>query len=135
MSEKRLKGPVELSVAADAGMMLVIRLTTAGVVARAGLTIDAMDSLKIATEEACNCLIGQENPPERITLRFLCEDDRTLVIRAIAGDSEAGEGGMDETELEIVRCILAALADEVSFDMRCGRIHAIELRVALTQEG
>ena len=48
---------------------------------------------------------------------------------------QAGEGGMDETELEIVRCILAALADEVSFDMRCGRIHAIELRVALTREG
>ena len=68
-------------------------------------------------------------------IRDRCEDDRTLVIRAIAGDSEAGEGGMDETELEIVRCILAALADEVSFDMRCGRIHAIELRVALTREG
>ena len=135
MPEVISESAISLTVPADTSMMLVIRLTTAGVVARAGLTIDAMDSLKIATEEACNCLIGQENPPERITLRFLCEDDRTLVIRAIAGDSEAGEGGMDETELEIVRCILAALADEVSFDMRRGRIHAIELRVALTREG
>lgn len=135
MSDMRLQGPVELSVAADAGMMLVIRLTTAGVVARAGLSVDAMDSLKIATEEACNCLIGQKNPPERIALRFLQEDGRTLVIRAIAGDSEAGEGGVDETEMEIVRCILEALADEVSFDVRGGRIHAVELRVALTREG
>lgn len=130
MIERRLKSPVELSVAADAGMMLVIRLTTAGVVARAGLTIDAMDSLKMATEEACNCLIGQKNPPERIALRFSCEDD-ALVIRAIAGTSEEPQGGFDETEMEIVRCILAALADEVTFDVRDGWIRAIELRTAL----
>ena len=35
MKEYRLNTPVELTVAADSGMMLVIRLTTAGVVTRA----------------------------------------------------------------------------------------------------
>ena len=64
MNNYRLNAPVELTVAAEPGMMLVIRLTTAGVVTRAGLTIDAMDNLKIAAEEACSCLIGQENPPK-----------------------------------------------------------------------
>ena len=130
MGEHRLKAPVELSVAADRGMMLVIRLTAAGVIARAGLTIDAMDSLKMATEEACSCLIAQENPPERLAVRFACEDN-DLVIRVIAGADEDVQGNVDETELEIVRCILASLADAVAFDVSNGWIRAIELRTRL----
>lgn len=131
MGERRLNAPVELSVAADPGMMLVIRLATAGVIARAGLTIDVMDSLKMATEEACNCLIGQDNPPERLAVRFECEDEQ-LVIRVIAGSAEDAQGGMDDTELEIVRCILASLADDVAFDVRDGWIRAVELRQRLS---
>ena len=130
MGNIRLKGPVELSVAADPGMMLVIRLTTAGVITRAGLTVDVMDNLKMAAEEACNCLIGQENPPERIALRFSHEDD-ALVIRVIAGDGEAFGGGVDEAELDVVHCILSALCDDVNFDVQNGRIRAIELRAAI----
>lgn len=130
MGEHRLKAPVELSVVADRSMMLVIRLTAAGVIARAGLTIDAMDSLKMATEEACNCLIAQKNPPERLAVRFAIEDD-DLVIQAIAGADEDVQGDVDETELEIVRCILASLADEVAFDVSNGWLRAIELRTRL----
>lgn len=125
-----LNAPVELSVAAEPGMMLVIRLATAGVIARAGLTIDAMDSLKMATEEACNCLMDQENPPERLAVRFECEDEE-LVIRVIAGSEERAQGGMDDTELEIARCILASLADGVALDVRDGWIRAVELRQRL----
>ena len=130
MGEHRLKAPVELSVVADRSMMLVIRLTAAGVIARAGLTIDAMDSLKMATEEACNCLIAQKNPPERLAVRFAIEDD-DLVIQAIAGADEDVQGDVDETELEIVRCILASLADDVAFDVSNGWLRAIELRTRL----
>lgn len=126
----RLTGPVELNVAADSSMMLVIRLTTAGVLARAGLTMDAMDSLKMATEEACNCLIGQSNPPAQLNLRFDCTDDRLSVIAAARG-CDSPRGSADEAELEIVRCILSSLADEVSLDVREGWIHSIELRAAL----
>ena len=130
MNNVRLKAPVELSVAADTGMMLVVRLTTAGVVARAGLTVDVMDNLKMATEEACSCLIGQENPPERIALRFESVDG-ALVIRVCSGDCQQPQGGIDEAELDVVRCILEALADEVAFDVREGKIRSIELRARL----
>lgn len=130
MSNVRLKAPVELSVAAEAGMMLVVRLTTAGVVARAGLTVDVMDNLKMATEEACNCLIGQENPPERVALRFEHVDD-ALVIRVCAGECEQAQGGVDEAELDVVRCILEALADEVAFEVCGGMIRSVELRTKL----
>lgn len=121
---------IELNLAADAGMMLVVRLTTAGVIARAGLTIDAMDHLKMATEEACNCLIGQENPPKRIGLRFRCDEDRLkIAVQALDGVDAAGNA--NEDELEIVRCILASLADEVFIDVRNGWIRAVELQAAL----
>ena len=126
----RLKGPVELNVTADSSMMLIIRLTTAGVLTRAGLTMDAMDNLKMAAEEACNCLIGQENPPESIRLRFDCVEDG-LNIHVSAQNSEPRQGSADETELEVIRCILASLADDVSLDVQDGWIHAVELRTAL----
>lgn len=126
----RLTGPVELNVAADPSMMLVVRLTTAGVLARAGLTMDIVDNLKMATEEACNCLIGQTNPPKKLNLRFDCTDDR-LTVTAAAKDCDAPRGAADETELEIVRCILSSLAGEVSLDVQQGWIRSIELRTAL----
>ena len=130
MKEYRLNSPVELNVAADSGMMLVIRLATAGVVTRARLTIDAMDNLKIATEEACSCLIGQANPPQRLALTYTCRDDALFID--IRGQEPGSAGGtMDEIELDVVRCILESLADGVSFDMLDGRIRAIELRAAL----
>ena len=45
MREVRLKEPVELKLPAEQSMMLVLRLTTAGVVTRAGLTVDRMDDV------------------------------------------------------------------------------------------
>ena len=116
MREYRLNSPVTLNVAADAGMMLIVRLTTAGVVTRAGLTIDAMDNLKIATEEACNCLINQTNPPRRIALEYSCADGE-LHISLCALESECPQGAVDEVEMDVVRCILESLADGV--DLTC----------------
>lgn len=130
MKEYRLNAPVELTVAAEPGMMLVVRLTTAGVVTRAGLTIEAMDNLKIATEEACNCLIGQENPPERISLKYECRDG--ALITAVRGvDMKCEACDADEAELDIARCILESLVDGVEFDVCEGRVCAIELRSEL----
>ena len=130
MKNYRLNAPVELTVAADPGMMLVIRLTTAGVVTRAGLTIDAMDNLKIAAEEACNFLIGQKNPPERILVKYECRDG--ALYTTVSGLDKASEPGeADEAELEVARCILEALADGVHFDVCNGWVRGIELRSAL----
>ena len=125
----RLNGPVELRVAANADMMLVVRLATAGVTARAGLTLDAMDGFKMAAEEACNCLIGQSCPPEELLLRFVPEEKRLRLTVTGLGGGARGEG-MDETETEIARCILEALADEVALHAEDGCVHAIELCAA-----
>lgn len=131
MKNFRLNAPVELSVASDPGMMLVIRLTTAGVVTRAGLTIDEMDNLKIAAEEACSCLINQTNPPRRIGLTYECRDGALYTtVRGLDMECAACDAP-DEAELDVIRCILESLADGVNIDMCDGRICAIELRSAL----
>ena len=128
MRETILSEPVELALPARRSMMLVLRLTTAGVVARAGLTVDRMDDVKLAVEEACSCLISEADGPERLRLRFT-EADGALRI------SVRGEGGVPaaigEDEREVVRCILESLVDGVELCADGAAIAGVELRVAL----
>ena len=126
--EAVLSDPVELSLPARRNMMLVLRLTTAGVVARAGLTVDRMDDVKLAVEEACGCLISEAGGPERLRLCF-SEADGALHIAA------RGEGGscaaIGEDEREVVRCILESLVDGAELRTDGAAISSVELRVAL----
>lgn len=131
MREIVLKEAVELKVPAQQNMMLVLRLTTAGVVARAGLTVDRMDDVKMAVEEACNCLMDGENPPSCIVLRF--EDKGEALLISVCGDCDCGGSIIGEDEAGIVRCILESLVDGVDVRMHENGIGALELRVALEQ--
>ena len=128
MREAVLSEPVELALPARRSMMLVLRLTTAGVVARAGLTVDRMDDVKLAVEEACNCLIQEAGGPERLRLRF-SESDGALRIAV------RGEGGtpaaIGEDEREVVRCILESLVDGAELRVDGAAVTGVELRVAL----
>ena len=130
MREVRLKEPVELKLPAEQNMMLVLRLTTAGVVSRVGLTVDRMDDVKMAVEEACNCLIGGDPAPRRLCLRFAAEEN-FLKIR-ICGDG-ACTGAANADELGVARCILESLVDGVDVCMHGDVIGAVELRIALDQ--
>lgn len=129
MREIMLKEPVELKLPAQQNMMLVLRLTTAGVIARAGLTVDRMDDVKLAVEEACSCMINAENGPKRLCLRFREEQDALKIH--VCTDEECGGVAVAEDERDVVRCILEALVDGVELCMRGDSVGAIELRVAL----
>ena len=131
MREIVLKEAVELKVPAEQNMMLVLRLTTAGVVARAGLTVDRMDDVKMAVEEACNCLMDGQHPPKTIALRFEDKGDHLLI--SICGDCDCGGLAEEEDEAGVVRCILESLVDGVNVRMHEKGIGALELRVALEQ--
>ena len=124
-----LKEPVELKLPAQQNMMLVLRLTTAGVVARAGLTVDRLDDVKLAVEEACSCLIDSENAPDCLHLSFMDKGD-ALVICVSGDDACMGTAvGMEETS--VVRCILESLVDNVEIRTKGESIASFELRVAL----
>ena len=120
--------PVELVVPAERNMMLVIRLTTAGVLARAGLTVDVMDDVTLAVEEACNCLIGQGESPRKIRLRFSRLKDALQISVCYLCDGEDGMCGMDAGELDVVYAILESMVDAVKIEETDGLIHAICLQ-------
>ena len=75
MPEVLSENAISLTVPADKSMMLVIRLTTAGVLARARLTVDAIDDMKMAVEEACTLMISQQCPPAALCVEFLRLED------------------------------------------------------------
>ena len=129
VAEIVLKEPVELALPAHRSMMLVLRLTTAGVIARAGLTVDRMDDVKLAVEEACSCLIGEMGGPGRLRLRFVQEGD-ALRIR-ICGDCGCEGAPLPPEERSVVRCILESLVDDVELCMRGDAVGAVELRIAM----
>lgn len=56
---------VELSVPADPAYLVVLRTATAGLAARADMTIDEIEDLRIAVDEACALVLGDESsaPP------------------------------------------------------------------------
>ena len=128
MREAVLSEPVELSLPARRNMMLVLRLTTAGVVARAGLTVDRMDDVKLAVEEACSCLISESGGPERLRLRF-SEAGGALRIAVRGEGGSPAAVGVDERE--VVRCILESLVDGAELSVDGDAITGAELRVAL----
>jgi len=130
MQKTYLKEAVELKVPASRDMMLVLRLTTAGVIARAALTVDRMDDVKMAVEEACNCLIGDEtDASSRLCLRF-AQEENELVIRISGDNIEAGRC-ISEDESCVICCILESLVNKVSVEKDGEMVHAVVLRIAL----
>ena len=117
---------IELSLPASKDLMLVVRLATAGVVARAGLTLDVLDDVKMAVEEACLFLMDQASVPEKLRLAFRLCPGRICV--EIAREGELGQREcVQPGELEVVRCILESLVRSVELRRQGDGVAAILL--------
>ncbi len=126
MPEVLSENVILLTVPADKSMMLVIRLTTAGVLARARLTVDAIDDMKMAVEEACTLMISQQCPPAALCVEFL-RLENGLEIHVHSRAEQPCLCGMDPAELDVVRDILGSLADDAQIDYFGGKIRNISL--------
>lgn len=129
---------IELTLPADSALMLVIRLTAAGVIARAGITVDRMDDLKLAVEEACNCLMGQARIPAKLHVCFDLEGKKLgMNVEAVYEDGtltdEALKGERSEDDIEIERCILESMVDGVEISVRNGWIACIGMKAEAAQ--
>lgn len=120
---------IEFRVPADRSMMLVIRLATAGVLTRAQLTVDAIDDVKMAVEEACMLMISQECPPPRLVLQFIPKE-KAIDIHVHADADAPCICSMDASEIEIIQVILESLVDAAEIDAN-GTIRNIHLTKAL----
>ncbi|MGI6240291.1 MAG: hypothetical protein ACOYI5_11790 [Christensenellales bacterium] len=121
---------IEMSLPAEKDMMLVARLTASGVLARSGLTVDALEDLKMAVEEALGLMMAQIAPPGRIALQFSI-GDKAMVFTCECADGCQTGLPIDETELEVATCILDSLVDTAEVSTANGIIRYIRLTKAL----
>ena len=104
---------IELCISAERSMLLIVRMTTAGVMSRVGLTLDETDDMKMAIDEACNLMLLQKPGCQTLSISYEYDDDAVNVC--IEGKDTAADTGekMDVNMQEVIRCILESMMDEV----------------------
>jgi len=71
---------VDLRVPADPAYLAVIRTATAGLASRLDLTLDEIEDLRIAVDEACALLLGHQNHPGEDLHTSFTLSPQTLVV-------------------------------------------------------
>jgi serine/threonine-protein kinase RsbW len=99
-------GQVALEVPAGPQFLAVVRLTTAGVGADAGLTVDEIEDLKIAVDEICAVLCQPPDLSMSVRIRYEWSSERMHVTAS--RDDDARTVDLDE----LVLSILDATVDE-----------------------
>lgn len=119
------KPEISLIVPGRAEYALIIRTALGGVALLKDLGVDALDDLRMAADEACDCLLHQGRSAETLRLDVVDAGDRLMVRLSAEFAEENGEGG---AALEISRAILETLMPEVAFStLPCGCVDQIEL--------
>jgi len=99
---------VELTLPAESAYLSVLRTATAGLAARLDFTLDEIEDLRIAVDEACAMLLPDAVPGEPLVCRFALDWDClevSVVARSRAGRAPARDS--------FAWTVLTALAGEV----------------------
>lgn len=100
---------VAITLPASSAYLTVLRTATAGLAARLDFTIDEIEDLRIAVDEACAMLLPQALPGADITCEFTLEDSTmtvTVTVMTIDGEEPSRD--------TFAWTVLTALAGEVS---------------------
>ena len=108
---------VELRVPASSAYVSVLRTATAGLAARLDFTVDEIEDLRIAVDEACAVLIPLAEEEARLTARFDLQPGRLQV--AVSVPSKATEPPSRNT---FAWTVLTALAGEVDARVYDGHV-------------
>ncbi len=129
--ESEIPKKVQLTLPADRSAMVIMRLTTAGVVSYMGMTLDALEDFKMAAEEACNCILMQQSAYAKINLTFeQIESGVRLQVEGSDGQSQVTQS-MASSEVRIVRCILESMVDKVDIKINLSGIKSIAIEKEL----
>ncbi|HVB42446.1 MAG TPA: anti-sigma factor [Streptosporangiaceae bacterium] len=96
-ADSEVRDEVTVRMPADGAYLSVLRTATAGLAARLDFTLDEIEDMRIAVDEACAMLLGQAIPGSGLECRFkLAEDTMTVSVsvsclapRLPAGDTFA----------------------------------------------
>jgi serine/threonine-protein kinase RsbW len=114
---------VVITLPADSAYLSVLRTATAGLAARLDFTIDEIEDLRIAVDEACAMLLAQAVHGADITCEFRLEDDSIRV-----GVSVLTVDGRQPSRDTFAWTVLSALAGDVDSGADADRRVTITLR-------
>jgi serine/threonine-protein kinase RsbW len=110
---------VEVRVPADGAYVATLRLTAASLAARCDLTIDDIEDLRLAVDEACALLLPHAEPESVLDARFELMSGR-LAVTASVSSPDASTASPDRTGF--AWSVLSALASDVKVDSEDGRL-------------
>jgi serine/threonine-protein kinase RsbW len=99
---------VSITLPAQSAYLSVLRTATAGIAARLDFTIDEIEDLRIAVDEACAMLLAQAIPGADLTAEFVLES-AALHVSVATLTSDGREPSRDT----FAWTVLTALAGEV----------------------
>ena len=108
---------------ADGAYLSVLRTATAGLAARLDFTLDEIEDMRIAVDEACAMLLSQAIPGSDLDCMFLLGQDAMTIrvsVRSLAPRVPAGD--------TFAWTVLTALAGSVDAQAGPGDVLAIVLR-------
>ena len=114
---------VELRLPADSAYLSVLRTATAGLAARLDFTLDEIEDLRIAVDEACALLLPDSVPGASMTCAFALSD-RSLAV-TVTVPSRTGRVPQRNT---FAWTVLTALAGDVDTAVTDDGVVSVTLR-------
>ena len=116
-SATRKEDVVVLVVPADGSYLAVLRTATAGLAARLQFTLDEIEDLRIAVDEACAILLSVAPAQTEVTSQFEVTDSALSIDVSVPASGRATLPGGNSFSWQV----LTALAGEVSARTDNGR--------------
>ena len=107
----------ELRLPADSAYLAVLRTATAGLAARINFTLDDIEDLRIAVDEACAILLPQARPDAELETRFWL-GHATMTV-SVAADCDAPR---PPAEQGFAWRVLTALTTSATSEVQQGRL-------------
>jgi hypothetical protein len=106
---------ISLSLPARADLLILPRLVVAAIGARAGFNIDEIEDLRLAIDELCVSVIGEEEGDGELSLELVRSPGCVEVTCRYAAGAAGGAGDPVTGPADLASRILEALVDEHAF--------------------
>jgi serine/threonine-protein kinase RsbW len=123
VSDAKPRDVVAITLPADSAYLSVLRTATAGLAARLDFTIDEIEDLRIAVDEACAMLLPQALPDATIHCEFRLDDGSIHVAVSVLTVD-----GQQPSRDTFAWTVLSALAGDVDSSADGDRRVTITLR-------
>ncbi len=85
VDDHAVQDQVTIRMPAEGAYLSILRTATAGLAARLDFTLDEIEDLRIAVDEACGMLLGQAAPGADLECDFILSEDRmSIAVSTVA---------------------------------------------------